>query len=343
MTQIPEIPDLSGLHPLIDKQMVRDMWGNFHDPNSGWSTTIGLTFEQNPLWHAKTVFKWSKAQINEVWKAIDWGTPYPNPPSTPKLSVSEGEIRYGGEYMKLAGVSRIEAAERALKIDNHPLGWGAKYSQQQYEQDLIQSNINYVRHLGVKNTAWLYYHCDRMRRVGIIVEVCVYRVNTGEGILVNLEDMGNLAKLGNVFFDVCNEFEGTDEREVAKVINIADNLLLQGCLVSAGAWTGKHGKRLSHIFHTQFDAHQIESHHREWEEESFYETVRYNKPVVFSEYFSQGNLTLKQTKRLMDLALASGCQGVCYYGFRFEGLPNLSTYDPFPYKDMLNYAGGQCV
>ena len=336
---IPKIPDLLGLHPFIDQQMVKDMWGNFHAPDSGWSTTINLDYEQNPLHHAKKVFKWSEAQVNEVWKTLGWGIPYKNP--TPSLTVESGQILYGGKPIKLCGVHRIETLWRALKIHGSKKGWGNDYSQEEYEQDLIDSGINYVRHLGVKDTPFLYDHCKRMRDAGIIVEVMVYRVGEPEGVLVNLEDMGYLARLGNVFFDVCNEFIGNDESEVAKVMNIANNLLLQGCIISAGAWSGEDGKVLSGIFHIQFSDHQIESHHRDWEVESFRETRRYNKPVVFSEYFSQGNLELAEVKSLMTMAFYSGCQGVTYYGFRFEGLPHLETYDPFDHKLILNYAGEQ--
>lgn len=267
-------------------------------------------------------------------------TTLPPPIDERKLSMFNGKLYYGDKPIHLCGVSRLEALWRFTGEHNWP-GWGDKYSQGQYEKDLIDSGINYVRHLGIKNTQVLYDHCKRMKDAGIIVEVGVYWVNSNDwGTLVNLEDMGDLAKLGNVFFDCCNEFIGNDQTEIATVINIIKNLKAQGCLVSAGAWSGPDGKALSDIFHSQSSYQHIETHHREWTVDSFNETLAHRKPVVFSEYFSQGNLTLDQTKAIMKTAFDMGIH-VNYYGWRDIklGLPGLTKYDPFPYKSILTYAG----
>ncbi len=292
----------------------------------GWSDTDGVL----QTW-------WSKPS---EWPDPSHPTPPPPPPPPidKKLSVSGNKFYYGDDEIRLAGCSRLEALWRALKIRGFDEGWGNEYSQTAYEQDLIDSGMNFVRHLGVKDTQFLYDHCKRMKDAGIIVSIGVYRVDENEGVLVNLEDMGDLAKLGNVFFDACNEFIGSNESEIATVIDISENLRSQGCLVSAGAWSGDNGKRLSRIFHTQYSGHDIESHHREWEEDSFRETLAYGKPVVFDEFFSQGNKTLQEIKDIfktsVDLGIATN-----YYGYRFRGLPHLSTTDPFDKDAIPDYAG----
>ena len=278
------------------------------------------------------------------WPDPSHPTPPPPPPPPPppikkKLSVAGDKFYYGDDEIKLCGVSRLEALWR-MTNEHGWHGWGDEYSQDEYEKDLIDSGINYVRHLGIMDFDILYAHCERMRETGIIVEIGVYRVAEAEGVLVELDRMGELAELGNVFFDVCNEFIGGDESEVATVINIAENLRAQGCLVSAGAWSGNDGKALSDLFYSQYNDHDIASHHRDWEEDSFKETLARGKPVCFSEYFSQGNLSLGETKDIMDEAFGLGI-ATQYYGFRWPGIPGLSRYDPFPYMSIVNYAGNK--
>lgn len=265
-----------------------------------------------------------------------------DPPKPPKLTIRDGKLYYGNggtERIILCGVSRWEALWRETGEHDSCGGWG-EYSLSWYENELINSGINYVRHGGIKNTQFLYDHCKRMRDAGIIVEITVYRAGVGsQGILVNLADMGELAKLGNVFFDVNNEF--LDEpNNINKVIEIAKNLKAQGCLVSAGAWSGSSGKAQSEIFHQRYNDYDIETHHREWNTASFRESMQYGKPVVWNEYFAmKAGLSLEQIKSLMRLAFDCGIQGVQYYGFRLENISGLEKYDSFDYSEILNYAG----
>lgn len=256
-----------------------------------------------------------------------------------KLSVSNGKICYGDKPIKLCGVSRWEALWRETEEFDSCGGWG-QYSLAWYENELKNSGINYVRHAGIKDTQFLYDHCKRLRGMGIFVETTVFRAHAGsEGILVNLGDMGELAKLGNVFFDVNNEFLDRPD-SVSTVIGISNNLKSQGCIVSAGAWSGERGKTQSITFHQRYNKHDVETHHRDWNPDSFKETLAYRKPVVWNEYFAmKSNLTLEQVKSLMREAFACGVQGVNYYGFRFRGIPGLTDYDDFDYKEILNYAG----
>jgi len=264
-----------------------------------------------------------------------------DPPEPPKLTVRNGKLYYGNggkERIILCGVSRWEALWRATGEFDSCGGWG-EYSLAWYENELITSGINYVRHAGIKNTQFLYDHCKRMRDAGIIVEITVFRAHAeSKGILLRLEDMGELAKLGNVFFDCNNEFLDKPNN-INKVIEIAKNLKAQGCLVSAGAWSGSSGKNQSKIFHERYNGHDIETHHRDWNAESFRESMKYGKPVAFNEFFAfKENLSLEQTKNIMKTAFDLGLN-VCYYGFRWPGIPDLGGYDPFDYRDILTFAG----
>lgn len=277
--------------------------------------------------------------LDGIVKGLNSTTP---PPVDKKLSVENGKILYGGEYIKLCGVSRLEALWRTTGEYGWD-GWG-KYSLDWYENELKNSGINYVRHLGVMDTQFMFYHCLRMKEYGIIVEICVYRVGENEGVLVELDRMGELAKLGNVFFDICNEFIGTNENEVNIVNDIANSLKKQGCLISGGAWSGD-GLPLSDAFLRISDV-DILTHHRDWTLSSFGDTLLYMKPVVWNEYFAmKRQLPVGEIQRLMDLAFEMGIQGVNYYGFRFGGLPGLSSIDPWQSDEfndaMLIYAGKQ--
>ena len=254
------------------------------------------------------------------------------------LSVENGKIYYGDNEITLCGVSRREALWRSTGEYNPMGGWGSDYSLEEYESDIEDSGINYVRHLGIKDTHFMIAHIARMKDIDVIVEIEVYDAYKGNyGILVDIDSMGEVAEIGNVFFDCANEFLN-DEDSIDIVIDLAKRLKAQGCIVSAGAWSGEQGYDLSTVFHNRYSDYDIESTHRNWNVETWNEALSYGKPVTWNEYFSQGNLSLQEVKDLMKTAFDMGLN-VCYYGFRWPGIPGLSRYDPFPYKSILTYAG----
>jgi len=267
----------------------------------------------------------------------------PEPPEPPapdkKLTVENGKLYYGGEEIKLCGVSRREALWRETGEYNPMGGWTSDYTFTDYETDIKTSGINYVRHLGIKDTHFMMDHIRRMKAADVIVEIEVYDAYKGNyGVLVDIDSMGEVAEIGNVFFDVGNEFLDW-EPAIDVAINLATRLKGQGCIVSAGAWSGDEGKEYSDEFHIRYSDYDIETHHREWTAASWTESLSYGRPVTFNEYFSQGNLTLEETKDLMDEAFDTGCLAVNYYGFRFDKIPGLTRYDPFDYRTILIYAG----
>ncbi len=288
-----------------------------------------------------------KGQLGEVhtfWSRSDeWPDPSnpdppippppPPPPPDKKLEIKNGKLCYGS-ITKFVGVSRREILMRAK---GQVGGLSPDYILEDYERDIIDSGINYVRHIGVMDTAFLKAHCERMKAHGIIVEVEVYESETSE-VRVDLSAMGEIAELGNVFFDVGNEFLDP-QSAVNAVIDICEQLKSQGCIVSAGAWgSSHHGEEYSKEFHERYNGNHLNTHHRHWTAGSFQETIALGKPVCFNEYFSQGNLTLDQTKAIMKTAFNMGIH-VNYYGFRFDKIPGLTKYDPFDYMLILKYAG----
>ncbi|MHA1225180.1 MAG: hypothetical protein ACTSPV_00390 [Candidatus Hodarchaeales archaeon] len=280
--------------------------------------------------------------VDELKKQIKEPDIPPPPVKPSKLAVKGNGIFYGNGGtipIKLIGVYRWEALWRETGEHNCQWDWG-KYSLAWYEEELSKYDFNCVRHGGVLDTKFLYEHCKRMKEQGKIVQVTIFR-NVDEGILVRLEDMPDLAKLGNVFFDI-NEFcsaELTPGRaDVYRAIEIIEELTEKGCIVSAGSWGASScGEELSDEFHSRCDKHQIEQHHRRWDKESFLDSLKYGKPAIFDEYFSMGDLSLQDVKDLMRLAIDLGYSGIDYYGFRFEEIPGLKHYDPFDYRKPLEY------
>lgn len=258
----------------------------------------------------------------------------PDVPVFPKLQIIGDRLFYG-DVNKFCGASRREAWWRKIQPFGFVHDWGNK-SLEWYEDVLINSGINYVYHWGVRDTRLMEASCRKFRDAGIIVEIGCYRVGgPGEGILVNLDEMGDLAELGNVFFDCQNEFIGSDQTEIIKVINIAETLKDQGCLISAGAWSGPDGKAMSDVFHDQYSSYHIRNHHRDWNGGSFSESKTHGKPVAFNEFFSQGNKTLQQIKDIIETSMSMGI-ATCYYGFRWLGLSDLSKIDSWQDSEEYN-------
>lgn len=162
-------------------------------------------------------------------------------------------------------------------------------------------------------------------------------------MLVNLNEIGDLTKLGNVFFDAHNEF--TDEFNVSKVIEIIQEIKNKGGLVSAGAWGYyAYAQQNYELFHKQCDNYDIESVHREWDITSIEKALKFDKPVIRNEYLARWSpiLNLEETKTIMRETIEAGGQGIQYYGFAYEGLPGLKQWDSFDYREMLKYTGEIC-
>ena len=160
-------------------------------------------------------------------------------------------------------------------------------------------------------------------------------------MLVNLDDMGEVAKLGNVFFDVCNEFLDGGPEQLSTAVQCASKLRAMGCITSGGAWSGAEGKRQSNDWLNSWGyLIDILSHHRNWDANSFLEDMEFGKPVVWNEYFAhKDGLSLAAVKTLMELGFSVGLNGVQYYGFRDSSMfPGIPVSDPFSWQDILAYA-----
>ena len=257
-------------------------------------------------------------------------------PPRPILSVEGRQILYGGKPIILIGAS----CRLALWKDNPDYPdydpWPNGYSLDKYEADIIGSDINYVRHLGTEDFDFLYAHCQRMKEHDIIVEVEVYDHALSPHPLVNIDRMGELAELGNILFDVGNEFQD-HEPSIDIVIDLCQRLKAQGCIVGSGAWGwSTHGKDYAQEFHDRYSGHHYETTHRNWDLASWNEALSHNKPVLWNELFNRGKLSLAGIETYMNQALQSGCTGVQFY--HFFGAPEAQTF-----KEILNIAGTLAV
>ncbi len=248
-----------------------------------------------------------------------------------KLSVEGSQILYGGKSIILIGASCRLALWKGNPDYPDYDPWPDGYSLEKYEQEIIDSGINYVRHLGTLDTEFLIAHCQRMKEHGIIVEVEVYDPELSPLSLVEINRMGKLALLGNVLFNVGNEFRD-NKSAIDIVIDLCERLKAQGCIVGAGAWGWSvHGKDYAQEFHDKYSGHHYETTHRNWDLASWNEALSYNKPVLWNEFFNRGELTLDDIETYVNQATQSGVH-VQYYAF-------LSGSEPLDFKDILNIAG----
>lgn len=269
--------------------------------------------------------------VLQTWwsRPDEWPDPSGPDPIDKKLSVSGGVLRYG-DVDKFCGASdRLALLKKTGEHGFDP--WPPDYQFEDYEQDLIDSGINYVRHIGSMDYPFLKKHCQDMKDNNIVVEIEVYDPALLDFPFVEIDKMGELAELGNVLFDVGNEFLNY-EPAIDIVIDICKNLKKQGCLVGAGAWSGEKGKGYSGIFHDEYSGHDYETHHRHWVESHWKKTLEFGKPVMWNEFFNLTNMTLADVELLIRQAFKAGCQGVQYYCW--FGPP-----DTLAFKDVLNIAG----
>ena len=267
--------------------------------------------------------------------------PEPLPPELKpaKLAIHDGVLCFkngGTEPIILIGCSRWEALARAKNIEDD---WGNK-SFDWYENQLIKSGINYVRHGIIPDYEFVRQHCKRMEKAGIIVELTIHNSQIEYDMGNPMDAVDATIDLPNVFYDVHNEFLVKDD--IAITINLISYIHSRGGICSAGAWGhSPNGQRYSETFDPIRSPNQIISVHREWTTEWITKYIGHGKPVIRNEYFDRGILGLEGTKRIMRETIEAGghCQ---YYGFAMSGLSGLINPDPQPYDVYLNWIGNYC-
>jgi len=267
----------------------------------------------------------------------------PNKKKSSRLAIYKGKLCYedgGTKPIKLVGVSRWEALARENKLW---YSWGDK-DLSWYEQQFIESGINYVRHGTVPDLDLIRKHCERMAEVGIIVELTIYNRGARDIMADPRQAVDVTIDLPNVFYDVHNEF--LDDRED---IDTAKNLIRyirdRGGICSAGAWGhSSDGLKNSNLFDPINSQNQIITVHREWTPDWISTYVGHGKPVIRNEFFARHDprLNLEDVKKIFIQTFGAGGQGCQYYGFAYEGLPGLKKYDPFDWKEILTWAGWYC-
>jgi len=275
--------------------------------------------------------------------------PPPEPEPTPpipepkpaKLAIQNGILCYennGTKPITLIGCSRWEALARAKGIWYN---WGTK-NFDWYENQLIKSGINYVRHGIIPDLDFVRQHCKRMKKAGIIVELTIYNSQIEYNMGNPLDAIDRTIDLDNIIYDVHNEFVDKEE-DIAYAVMLINYIRNLNGICSAGAWGhSPNGQQYSEIFDPINSHNQIVSVHREWTKDWIIRYMGHNKPVIRNEYFDRGDLGLDGTKRIMKETIEAG--GHCnYYGFRDKSiLSDLKYPDPEPWYVYLDWIGNYC-
>lgn len=246
------------------------------------------------------------------------------------IEISGRDIYYNGNKLYLVGVSMREALHReTLQVSD---GWYDK-SLDWYENVLISSGINYVRHDISNDYDMLRRHVMKMRDHGIIVELTL---TDGDRYLGDPYRAIEATKdLGNVIYEPVNEF-GSKQEDVQIARELTDYIVSQGLIASAGAWSGSSGRHLSDQFDPVNSKNQIITVHRNWDTASISRYLSANKPIIRNEYF---RLPGSKMQQIMEESFSAGAAGVNYYPFvgaYVDSLPPSAEHYPVYYQIAQN-------
>jgi len=264
--------------------------------------------------------------------------PLPTSKAIKSLEVRDGKFWVNSKATVLIGCSRWEALARAKKIW---YDWGTK-SFEWYEEQLIKSGINYVRHGIIPDFEFIRQHCKHMGENGIVVKLTIHNSQIEYDMGDPFDAVDATIDLPNVFYDVHNEFldSETDIQKAKELIGYIRNC---GGICSAGAWGhSPNGQAYSERFDPTHSLNQVISVHREWTKDWITRYAGHGKPVDRDEYFDRGDLGLEGTKQIMRDTVEAG--GHCnYYGFRDKSiLPDLEHPDPESWDKYLSWIGNYC-
>ena len=287
------------------------------------------------------IAKWKKQYEDCMGDKPDPSDPPPTPPiskAIKSLEVRGGQFIVNGKATILIGCNRWEALARAKGIW---YDWGTE-SFEWYEEQLIRSGINYVRHGTIPDNEFIRQHCIRMGENGIVVKLTIHNSQVKYEMGNSFDAVKATIDLPNVFYDVHNEFLDK-EADIAMAVNLINYIRSRDGICSAGAWGHSPlGQVYSETFDPILSYNQIISVHREWTKDWITRYAGHGKPVDRDEYFDKGVLGLEGTKRIMKETVEAGghCQ---YYGFRDRAiLPHFTNPDPESWDKYLSWIGNYC-
>lgn len=258
--------------------------------------------------------------------------PEPPPPVPPKpdkaiksLEVRNGKFIVNGQPTKLYGVSK----RGMIAVGSGDLP-GMNYTYAEIKKALFASNINLIRVLAGKNLSFFRNEVVDFLAHGKNVHVELWdAAKPHRAYQAHWKDTFNAVKDLPVFFCAHNEF--TEHGGINGAKMIVEYVVNRGCIISAGAWWGAEGKRLSKEFKAICNDYQIVDHHRNWTKESFRESMEAGKPGIMSELHTKDN-SFPHIKNLFKSAFDWGCEAVNVYPLMNFGMGKGSRF-----QAILNY------
>lgn len=176
------------------------------------------------------------------------------------LEIREDEFFYKGRPITLIGASEWNILARATNLINDP-EHPVKYDK--YMNLMKSYGINYVRHGIIPDLIMVHNHCSELKKFGIIVELTIHNSQSVYDMGKARDAVDATLELGNVFYDVHNEFTDTEE-DIKIAHDLIDYVRSKGGIASAGAYGwSTHGKDYSDKFDPIRSGNQIISVHRE--------------------------------------------------------------------------------
>jgi len=254
--------------------------------------------------------------------AANTGDSKPKPIKSVKIE--NGAWIVNGKEVRLKGASNRDAwiAGSGILVRGR---YVPHYKYSKYKKTLLNADwttengfIPYVRHMVPKGKLdWTEKEIREFLDSGFVVMIELFDA----GYTDNPDQEPDWKKVVDRFieypvvFEANNEFIGDPEKKswtIDKVIEIIKYVKDKGGYITAGAWSGGGGKKMSDEFHKRCNLQDMESHHRGWDLAGINHTLSFGKGCDANELHTR-DINYDETVRLFTNFFKWGALSVNVY------------------------------